>query len=168
MRVSISGQRNQSIGQMEGKNFPPSVGKILLVPASAWAYSSSQISTRRVPVVAPAGSVLRVRLDQALDTERSRPGERFTNGRDSALKAVLKSTDLKGTIVMGHVLNAPMFSVRPAGHRRCHGAPIGRRSAESAVVAIAGARDSGKQEALAAESSARLTLKYALKNALVG
>jgi len=60
----------------------------------------------RVPVVAPAGSVLRVRLDQTLDTERSRPGDRFSGVLDTPLMADGKEVLSKGTIVDGHVLSA--------------------------------------------------------------
>lgn len=71
---------------------------------SVSADTSSQ--SVRVPVVAPAGSVLRVRLDQALDTERSRPGDRFSGTLESPLIADGKEVLAKSTIVEGHVLNA--------------------------------------------------------------
>jgi len=70
------------------------------------AEASSKQNLTRVPVVAPAGSVLRVRLDQALDTKRSRPGDRFTGVLDSPLVANRQEVLPKGTIVEGHVLNA--------------------------------------------------------------
>lgn len=106
------------------KNFPAFVEKILpglaIVTAVAIAMtgcqstsvsadtSSKDVSSQSepVPVVAPAGSVLRVRLDQALDTERSRPGDRFTGTLESALMADGKEVLPKDTIVDGHVLNA--------------------------------------------------------------
>jgi len=68
--------------------------------------SANSAAPARVPVVAPAGSVLRVRLDQTLDTERSRPGDRFSAVLDSPLMADGKEVLPKGTIVQGHVLSA--------------------------------------------------------------
>src|ERR1700692_3241971 len=60
----------------------------------------------RVPVVAPAGTVLRVRLNQALDTERSRPGDRFTGVLDSPLQVEGWADVPQGTEVQGHVIDA--------------------------------------------------------------
>ncbi len=60
----------------------PRSGEILLVPRPVSAHASPQANSQdissRVPVVAPAGSVLRVRLDQALQSERAKargPGD---------------------------------------------------------------------------------------------
>lgn len=109
--------QNQSVGRQEMKNFPASIQKILpglallaigalsgCQSTSVSANTASQSS--QVPVVAPAGSVLRVRLDQALDTERSRPGDRFTGTLASALMADGNEVLPKSTIVHGHVLSS--------------------------------------------------------------
>jgi hypothetical protein len=61
------GQQNQSVGQVEMKNFPALMKQILPVGLEA--------TFHRVPVVAPAGSVLRVQLAQ------SGPGDRFCSAK---------------------------------------------------------------------------------------
>jgi hypothetical protein len=76
------------------------------VSASAKASANSEPPRVQVSLVAPAGSVLRVRLDQALDTGRSRPGDRFSGALDSPVFADGKEILPKGTILHGHVLNA--------------------------------------------------------------
>jgi hypothetical protein len=70
------------------------------------ATTAVEASTTRHPVVAPAGSVLRVRLNQTLATGRSRPGDRFNGVLDSSL---LCGSDLilpKGTKVEGRVVTS--------------------------------------------------------------
>ena len=47
--------------------------------------TSVEASTTRNPVVAPAGTVLRVRLNQTLESGRSRPGDRFSGVLDTAV-----------------------------------------------------------------------------------
>jgi len=115
-------------------------------------------------VVAPAGSVLRVRLDQALDIERSLPGDRLSRGWNLSLTTVPNEIPSKGTILGRHVLNAQRLNVRLAGHQKCHGAlTTGGGPFVGAGVAIAGAQVSGKQEvSIVAESFAGFTLKNAL------
>jgi len=96
------------------KKFPIEAGKILpglllLAMSSGCQFSttaSAEASSTRVPVVAPAGTVLRVRLNQALDTERSRPGDRFSGVLDSPVVAEGKEILPKGTAVDGHVVSA--------------------------------------------------------------
>jgi hypothetical protein len=115
------GLQNLTLRGREMKYFPAPAGKILLILAVLATLSACQSvsadsgpNTRKahteqiqqVPVVAPAGSVLRVRLDQALDTERSRPGDRFTGELVSPVSAAGKDLLPEGTIVQGHVLNA--------------------------------------------------------------
>ena len=103
------------------KYFPALIGKILpaalvfsgflgLAGCQSASVSADTAAPPRVPVVAPAGSVLRVRLDQTLDTERNRPGDRFTGVLDLPLLADGKEVLAKGTIIQGHVLYA-----RPSG-----------------------------------------------------
>lgn len=92
------------------KKFPISLQKIL--PAAIIAgvltgchsATSVEASTDRDPVVAPAGTVLRVRLNRALSTERSRPGDRFDGVLDSAVSSDVKEILPKGTKVEGHVV----------------------------------------------------------------
>jgi len=67
---------------------------------------SVEASTTEVPVVAPAGTVLRVRLGETLDSRRSRPGDRFTGTLESPVMAGTMEILPKGTIVEGHVLIA--------------------------------------------------------------
>jgi hypothetical protein len=99
------------------KNFPIPIQKILpailLVGVSVAIFNhfhSSiapvEASTTRNPVVAPAGTVLRVRMNQALDAGRSRPGDRFEGVLDAPLTVGTVEILPKGTPVMGHVLAA--------------------------------------------------------------
>lgn len=99
------------------KEFPALAKKILPVTLLLMGVAgchdasvSANAGSPKAPVVAPAGSVLRVRLDQALDTKRSRPGDRFTGVLDSPVVADGREILPKGTIVHGHVLSA-----RPSG-----------------------------------------------------
>jgi len=64
------GQQNQSVGQVEMKNFPALRKQILPVGVEA---SFSDSDFLKVPVVAPAGTVLWAGLEH----ERNRPGDRF-------------------------------------------------------------------------------------------
>ena len=108
---------NQGLEQRNRKEFPGLTGKILLASFVAAALSgchetsvaaSAKTAVQSAPVslVAPAGSVLRVRLDQALDTSRSRSGDRFSGVLDSPVFANGTEVLPKGTVVHGHVLNA--------------------------------------------------------------
>lgn len=54
----------------------------------------------------PAGAILRVRLDQALDTERNRAGDKFTATLTEPVMVDGKVVVPKGTQFMGHVANA--------------------------------------------------------------
>jgi hypothetical protein len=94
------------------ENFPVVIAKILLGALVLGLCSSCHSSTASVeanstpdPVVAPAGTVLRVRLSQALDTERSRPGDRFVGALDSPVAAGGRQILPKGTVVEGHVVD---------------------------------------------------------------
>jgi hypothetical protein len=69
--VSFMGQQNQSVGQVEMKNFPALMKQILPVGFEA--------NSHRVPVVAPAGSDLRAELAQ------SGSGDRFCTANPSEL-----------------------------------------------------------------------------------
>jgi hypothetical protein len=70
------------------------------------ATTAVEASSTRHPVVAPAGSVLRVRLNQSLVTGRSRPGDRFSGVLDSALYCGSAVVLPKGTTVEGRVVVA--------------------------------------------------------------
>jgi hypothetical protein len=69
--------------------------------------SSVEASTTRNPVVAPAGTVLRVRLDQTLETGRSRPGDRFSGTLDAPVISGRLEVLPKGTKVEGHIEGKP-------------------------------------------------------------
>ncbi len=92
------------------ENFPTLMANILpgalLLGLSSGCHSSTasvEASSTRDPVVAPAGTVLRVRLNDALDTERSRPGDRFVGALDSPVAAGGREVLPKGTAVEGHI-----------------------------------------------------------------
>jgi hypothetical protein len=117
--VNLFGQQNQSIGAINREDlrglllYILPAGLVLLslsgcheVSASANANSARTNTPPPVFLVAPAGSVLRVRLDQALDTGRSRPGDRFTGALDSPLFADGREVLPRGTTVHGHVMAA--------------------------------------------------------------
>src|SRR5579862_9338320 len=99
------------------KNFPIPIKKILpaiiLMAGSAAIFNhfhSSiapvEASTTRNPVVAPAGTVLRVRMNQALDAGHSRPGDRFEGVLDAPVTVGTVEILPKGTPVTGHVVAA--------------------------------------------------------------
>jgi hypothetical protein len=125
--VNLAGAKNQAVAQHSRKDLPGFAGKILLgaltlvglsacASVSVRADGSSNASAQRLPMVAPAGSVLRVRLDQDLDSRRSRPGDRFTGTLDSPLNLYGTQILSKGTVVTGHVLMAhPWEQSRDAG-----------------------------------------------------
>jgi len=73
---------------------------------------SVEASTTQNPVVAPAGTVLRVRLTDTLETGRSRPGDRFSGVLDAPLMVGEVDVLPKGTAVEGHV-EAVQESGRP-------------------------------------------------------
>jgi hypothetical protein len=73
----------------------------LLGPASV---APVEASTTRNPVVAPAGTVLRVRMNQALDAGHSRPGDRFEGVLDVPVMVGTEELLVKGTPVYGHVV----------------------------------------------------------------
>lgn len=92
------------------KIFPMAILKILpvglLVAVLTGCHTSSasvEASTTRNPVVAPAGTVLRVRLKQTLETGRSRPGDRFSGTLESGVVAGSLEILPKGTKVEGHI-----------------------------------------------------------------
>jgi len=95
------------------KDFPAFAGKILpaalllsLLNGCHTSTTLAEAGSTRHPVVAPAGTVLRVRLNQALDTGRSRPGDRFLGALDSPLVADGIVILPKGAAVEGQVVEA--------------------------------------------------------------
>jgi hypothetical protein len=99
------------------KNFPIPIQKILpafFVGAALMVVFGShrssvapvEASTTRNPVVAPAGTVLRVRMNQALDAGHSRPGDRFEGVLDVPVMVGTVELLVKGTPVHGHVVSA--------------------------------------------------------------
>jgi hypothetical protein len=153
------------------KNFPIPIQKILpvliLVGASAAIFnhfhsSVAQVeaSTARNPVVAPAGTVLRVRMNQALDAGNNRPGDRFEGVLDAPVTVGTVEILPKGTPVLGHVLEAGksasgmklaliLDSCELPGRRISIGT--------SAVIRAGGQRD-GRRVSVAAESIMGFTL----------
>lgn len=104
-------KQNQQVGNTFLQIFPILFREILpvtaLVTALAACHNAAvEASSTRNPVVAPAGTVLRVRLNETLETGRSRPGDRFSGALDSAV--ISGSTEVlpKGTIVEGYVVAA--------------------------------------------------------------
>jgi hypothetical protein len=91
---------------LTGKILPAALAFVSLAGCQSASVSANTAAPPRVPVVAPAGSVLRVRLDQTLDTERNRPGDRFTGVLDLPLLADGKEVLPRGTIIQGHVLSS--------------------------------------------------------------
>lgn len=76
--------------------------------------ASVEASTTRNPVVAPAGTVLRVRLNQTLETGQSRPGDRFGGVLDAPVMVGTTEILPKGTRVEGHV--EPLSRTAAAPH----------------------------------------------------
>jgi hypothetical protein len=125
--VNLADAKNQAVAQQNRKDLPGSAGKILLgaltlaglnacADVSVRADGSSNASAQRLPMVAPAGSVFRVRLDQDLDSRQSRRGDRFTGTMDSPLNLYGTQILSRGTVVTGHVLMAhPWGPNRDAG-----------------------------------------------------
>ena len=96
------------------ENFPVTIAKILLgallVGLSSSCHSSTvsvEANSSRDPVVAPAGTVLRVRLNQTLETGRSRPGDRFSGILDAPVMSGTWEILPKGTKVEGHIERGP-------------------------------------------------------------
>jgi len=82
------------------------IGPLSLLIGCHSSNASVEASTKQEPVVAPAGTVLRVRLNQGLETGRSRAGDRFSGVLDSSVKAGGVEILPKGTAVEGRVLDA--------------------------------------------------------------
>jgi hypothetical protein len=60
----------------------------------------------RVPLVVPAGTALRVRIDSALDTKQNQAGDKFTASLDEAVTVDGKTAIPKGAILVGHVTSS--------------------------------------------------------------
>jgi hypothetical protein len=94
------------------QSFPIAILKILPMALTAagltgcHSATAVEASTTRNPVVAPAGTVLRVRLNQTLETGRSRPGDRFSGVLDTAVLCGQQEILPKGTPVEGRVVTA--------------------------------------------------------------
>jgi hypothetical protein len=108
--VKTASSSESRVYKRELKKFPIPLLKILpvglMIALSAGCHSSTasvEASTARNPVVAPAGTVLRVRLNQTLETGRSRPGDRFSGTLDAPVMAGTLEILPKGTKVEGHI-----------------------------------------------------------------
>ncbi len=110
---SANGSKS-TVYQRKLKNFPISILKILpatllmglgigILTGCQTSTASVEASTTRIPVVAPAGTVLRVRLNQTLETGRSRPGDRFSGTLDAPVIVGNLEFLPKGTKVEGHI-----------------------------------------------------------------
>ena len=104
------GIETQRVKRAVQKKFPISLQKILPVAmrtgvlTACHSTTTVEASTSRDPVVAPAGAVLRVRLNRALDSRRSRPGDRFVGVLDSEVVAGTREVLPKGATVEGNVV----------------------------------------------------------------
>lgn len=99
------------------QNFPSLIAKILLVCIPMGFFlgilsglhfprNSAEASSARESVTAPAGTVLRVRVDRNLDTQSNLPGDRFQGLLDSRVAVGGKEVLPQGTAVTGHVVSA--------------------------------------------------------------
>lgn len=82
------------------------MGFLIVLSACHASTLAVEASTSAVPMVVPAGTVLRVRLNQTLDSGRNRAGDRFTGVLDTPVMAGTMELLPKGTVVEGHVLCA--------------------------------------------------------------
>jgi hypothetical protein len=150
------------------KIFPIPVLEILPVAVMAAALcgchgtTAVEASSTRDPVVAPAGTVLRVRMNQALDAGHSRPGDRFEGVLDTPVMAGTVEILPKGTPVYGHVTAAEAKT----GDREVLGLTLdscelpGRDIAvsTSAVIRTSGSRHPGLNWKLAGNGEQRVTV----------
>jgi hypothetical protein len=126
----------------------PAVAMLSLASGCHTSTISVEASTTRVPVVAPAGTVLRVRLGETLDSGRSRPGDRFTGALDSPVMAGTMEVLAKGTVVKGHVLSA---------------CALGKDGEARLVVTLDSYERDGHWYALATNSVARIAHRDAVR-----
>lgn len=129
------------------KILPAGLVMVLLTAALAGCHASTssvEASTARNPVVAPAGTVLRVRLNQTLETGRSRPGDRFSGTLDAPVMAGRIEVLPKGTKVEGHIEPAQGLALALDSYQR-----DGRWYALSTnVVSRTGAADQARGNAM--------------------
>lgn len=112
--ISLEGCQSASVSASNGPNSNPAAPNAVAAPASSTAgnpiaanvTATASAEERPTPVVAPTGSVLRVRVDRELNTKYSRPGDRFTGVLESPVVAGGRVVLSKGTVVGGHVLTA--------------------------------------------------------------
>jgi len=83
---------------------------VLLSQIGTPAYLSASVATAAPNGVVRAGTTLRVRLDEAIDTKRNRAGDRFTATLDEPVVSGDRVIVPKGARVSGHVAEA-----RPSG-----------------------------------------------------
>ena len=153
------------------KNFPIPIQKILpavfLVGTSLAIFSGChtsiapvEASSTRNPVVAPAGTVLRVRMNQALDAGHSRPGDRFEGVLDAPVTVGTVEILAKGTPVTGHVLTVERSRAGFKLALTLDSCEVpGRVIAISTVAVIrAGVEDGQQRVSVAAESIMGFTL----------
>ena len=92
--------------------------------AASAAASPAGVATASAPVVSQAvtlnsGTTVPVRLEQTLDTQRNRSGDRFTASLDEPLVSGDRVIVPKGTMFFGHVTEA-----KPSGRFRGRGVMV--------------------------------------------
>lgn len=125
---------------------------------SLLAYHNNKVAAQQAaarPVEIPAGTRLRVRLDQTLDTSRNRAGDRFSAMLDSPVMENEKVLVPKGTPFRGHITAA-----KPSGRLKGRG---------YMAVALDSFELNGQTYQLATNSQSRVTRSHKKRNwALIG
>jgi hypothetical protein len=114
--------KNQEVESGRLKNFPNRVRKnlpaillvfmglavslcLILLGGRHLSTLSVQANSQIDPAIAPAGTVLRVRLADTIDTVHGRPGDQFRGFLDSPVAAAGQEVLRKGTVVVGHLVS---------------------------------------------------------------
>ena len=114
MLAGLEGCQSASVAASARTNSNPAAANATQTPAksaaedpvAANAKPKAYAEERPTSVVIPAGSVLRVRVDQELNTKYSRPGDRFTGVLQAPVAAGGTVVLPKGAVIGGHVLTA--------------------------------------------------------------
>ena len=103
--AGLEGCQSASVAASSGTKSDP-VPATSASPIQANGKAKAEAPVRPVAIAVPAGSVLRVRIDQELSTKYSRPGDRFTGVLEAPLVREGAVVVPKGAVVSGHVLTA--------------------------------------------------------------
>jgi len=99
--AGCSRQHNQqTVSALPGRQETAATASATVAPAAG------QADTTQPPMTIPAGTRIRVRLGNSLDTRYSRPGERFEAYLDDPVTSGDRVVVPKGTIFEGHVIEA--------------------------------------------------------------